>query len=292
MFEIFTQKLDFPPEAAQFLEECFLKIENHPEAFPQLCETRDVFCSQVMGGGYESILQQISFKTGIHLDSVKMVLMLFCLPTLKERYEKAGYSEAFFYDNAKDLTNKLLECKSVTGVWGTWALSWLENLFHMKRFKLGRLQYQKGICRLKEPYKDIVKAGDQIIECHIPMGEPLDIQQVRASLNWAYEFYKEDFPDGKVIATCETWLLYTPLISKLPESSNINKFSRLFDVVELEGDESNKNFWRIFNVRWPQDINTFTGRNTLQRIAIEHIKNRGTLGTGYGVIVLKERGTK
>lgn len=281
-----TTRIGFPSEAVQYFEQCYLTIEKNPNALQNLHRAKECYL-QKTNPEYKNFLGQIAEETGIHLHSVNMVFILFCASYLKEQYEKSGFSEEFFYDNMRDVTNKLTECKNVNGIWGTWALDWLENLFYMRCFKLGRLQFKKGICELKEPYKGIVKAGDTIVECHIPMGEPLDIQSVKCSLNRAYEFYKMDFPDKKVIFTCKSWLLYTPLISELPESSNIKKFSSLFDIVELEADEQNSNFWRIFNVRWPQDINTIKGENTLQKVMIEHIKSGGSLGAGYGVILLE-----
>ena len=70
------------------------------------------------------------------------------------------------------------------------------------------------------------------------------------------------------------------------ENSNLRKFYELFDIIDAVENQSNHNFWRIFNVDYsPETLDSAPEDTSLQRGFEAYIKQGNCMGTGKGVLL-------
>lgn len=278
-------KLGFPQEAIDYLCECLDILTATDGVMDKLTLAEENFFTGEKHD-YKDILQEIADKTAVNRYTVDMLFLLLSAKRLHNDFKTHNLSDELFYELMYDLRYKLYECKDLYGVWGTFVLQWFRNGYRLKRFKLGRLQYQIGECPIDD-YRGIVKKGDPIYYIHIPSSGPLDYGEVLESLKEAYRFYSDSLKDGKLILFCESWLLYPPLFENYNEKSNIKKFYNLFDIVKIIDDPENNDFWRVFNTAYtPQSLDNVIADNSLKRIVLDHIKGGGSMGEGVGVLII------
>lgn len=283
MIRTLMQQLDFPAEAVTALGRAFDGIAADPEAFALLANAADAMFLRD-DNAFTDKLQSIADKTGIHRYTVDMVFLLFCGRALRYLYASKGYSEKLFLAAMSDTRFKLLECRRVYDVWGTFVLFWYPGFYRMTRFKLGRLQYD--VMRQKDgDIPGFVREGDPVLNCHIPSSGPLLSDEVNASLRMAYDFLPESRVDGALAVQCNSWLLYPPLVEKLPADSNIRRFADRFTVYNQKEDPGNNNFWRVFGVKWHEGaLNEVTPKSSLEKAVCELIAEGGTMGVGFGIL--------
>ena len=90
--------------------------------------------------------------------------ILLCAKPLRYIYQNKGLGEELFIDTMMDAKYKLMECKAVHNIWGTFVLTWFKGFFTLDRFKLGRLQFNFEEFRENEHYAvDVgLKNGDKV----------------------------------------------------------------------------------------------------------------------------------
>lgn len=157
---------------------------------------------------------------------------LFMCENAERGYLEKGISLDILRDTLKDLP-------FYTSIWseihGELCLAgeydWLKRHLGMRLFRLGRLQFCMAKCEHSIPEKNLCE-GDNVIEIHIPAGEPLDKSACLASVAAAKEFFAKFFPEFRYKHfTCDSWLLDTTLCELLRPDSNIIDFQGLFDIV-------------------------------------------------------------
>ena len=195
----------FPEDAKAYFEEIYLTIEANEEQYRHLLASEAYYYEK---GDYAAELKLLAEKTGLHLYTVEMLHLLFCIERLKVIYQERGYSEFLLKETMADLRYKLEECKVVHGIWGTFVFWWFKRFYECKTFKLGRLEFEWE--ELEFDYNETLKKGAHVINCHIPSAGPLHPELVEQALAQAYEFY--GFAErGEVMpVVCESWLLYPP----------------------------------------------------------------------------------
>ncbi len=282
--------------------ELFLKIYNNNELCKELSSyvkkhekkiLLDLyFCSK---NRWEFFLKKKPFY--------KLCLVYSFLPVVKDRYSEKGISDKIFFDTMDDIRIWIDDHKNRTGEYGLYELNWIMHHMNLNIFKLGRLQFQKFKYYFNPIYKKNgkeIKYGDKIINIHIPRGEKLDIEECKKSIAEAKEFFKTYFPDyanDKFI--CHSWLLCPKNKNFMKEDSNILKFAKLFDIVKELERPSQTYLW-IFGIKVTgQELierkrktgtygNTdiLTDKTSLQKSAVQYIKNGGTFGEGMGVLII------
>ena len=221
--------------------------------------------------------------------SAQFILFLCLTRHAHELYEKQSLPEQIFYDSFCDLRYKLMDCKQVRGVWGSFVCFWFPRFFELTRFALGRLQYETFEFDFDGEYKTKYKTlrnGDTVINMHIPSAGPLNHDSVIDSYKKAYSFYKNLYSDGIVPFVCDSWLL-TPVHEKiLPENSNILKFMKDFTIISSRQTDDFSDGWRVFGKSVTRDnISELPEETTLQRIYKNYLLGDGKAGAGYGVIL-------
>lgn len=170
---------------------------------------------------------------------------------------------------------------------------WFRHIMNVHIFRIGALQYQKFNMiyldeeTIGEPYmvftedqKETLPIGTPVINCHIQKGANISAVMVKESLERARMFFKECFESVQYQAfICYSWLLYPPMVQKLPEKSNIKQFAELFSIIGVCNDSAQAKE-NLFNYG---KHNSPCEPTSLQRIAKEH---KELLGYGCGVIML------
>lgn len=266
MIRSIAEELHFPTEAVTVLSAACQKLEGKLDAPRETLFAGESFAEQ---------LKALVEETGVHPYTADMVLLLYAALTLRQKYKEKQLPDALFLDTMADLRYKLYECKKVYGVWGTFVGSWFPGFYQMTRFALGRLQYEQ--VPLKYDYKHL-RAGETVLNCHIPSSGPVTREAVLDSLKKAYAFYGYE---GLMPLVCNSWMLYPPHYTVYPEGGNLRDFFDLFTVLHTKEDPENKNLWRL------------TGRmdgvvpeeTTLQRNFKAYLEAGHCMGGGYGILL-------
>lgn len=286
MFLEICRELKFPAEACDVLEQSRQKIFADPTAAAEVHTAMDSLFTPE-NTDYLNSLQKISDQTGVHRYIVDMVFLTLGVEPLLKVYAEKGLPEHIMWDSMEDLRYKLIECKDVYGIWGTFVTPWFKWFYTCQRFKLGRLEFEQVTYDAEEPYRNAVKKNDTVINCHIPSSGPLTRESVLDSLHRAYEFYQDLFPNGVMPLVCHSWLLYPPHYQEVfPKGSNLRNFCELFDVVHSDADVNNGDFWRVFNCEYsPEALEQVETDTTLRRNLLKFLKSGKTMGYSMGVLL-------
>ncbi|MGI5894485.1 MAG: acyltransferase domain-containing protein [Candidatus Merdivicinus sp.] len=184
---------------------------------------------------------------------------------LKERYQKLGISEQIYRDTRSDLEIWRGNCRRMYGVDGLANYRWLQNHLDLKLFRLGRLQF--------EP---VVNEGRIALNVHIPQGEPLVYEACRESYRQAYAFY-HGMTDRFV---CHSWLLSPVLQELLPESSNIVRFQKDFEITHYDPNDRQCEE-RVFG-EISDDYGSYPQKTSLQRAVREKLLRGEPIGAAQG----------
>ena len=167
-----------------------------------------------------------------------LLSMLFMCESLAEKYRERGIGEAVLLATLSDLVIWTNTWSEIKGELYLGELDWLKRHLEIRLFRLGRLQFCMGQAECDIPGRG-VKAGDNVLEIHIPEGEPLSKEACLQSIEAAKKFFKAYFPefDYKCF-TCHSWLLDASLEKFLKPESNILQFGRMFDAVHVEKSDA------------------------------------------------------
>lgn len=224
------------------------------------------------------------------LDPLERLCALIVLLAEKyDAYRAAGAPDEMVIDTFRDvsLRSRLYgEKHGAPGISSDDAL-WFHHLAHVAMFKIGSLQFQPFEMvyldeeTVGEPYmayeqgcKETLPAGAPVLNCHIQAGADLQPAAVEESLRRAREFFSAHSTADYQAFLCYSWLIYPPMVGRLPKTSNIYNFAKRFKVIgRCDDAEQAKEDLRI------------TGRTgtSLQRMAYEHPE---LLGMACGVITL------
>ncbi len=202
---------------------------------------------------------------------------LYMCERMKEGYLEKGISLDILYATLEDIVfyatiwSEIHNQLCLAGEY-----DWLKRHLGMKLFRLGRLQFCMATSAYDLPEKGIC-AGDNIVEIHIPKGEPLDKSACLASIEMAKEFLAKYFPDFTYKHfTCDSWLLDTTLCELLRPGSNIIEFQSMFDITERK--KSDRILRYIF--KWDSKRDNITGALCKSKFA-ELVKSRALSGGDF-----------
>lgn len=171
------------------------------------------------------------------------------------------------------------------GVPGVFELNWMRLPFRACLFELGRLQYtpyrlaaggrwwsEQEAARLGPGFRP----GDATVGLHIPASGPLLAEACDASLVRARALFGAPGPFGPCrIATCGSWLLDEQLSGLLPETSNILRFQRRFQLLAGGGDADGSVLSFVFHRDHAVPLEHLPQGTTLERGAVRHWRAGG-----------------
>lgn len=223
-----------------------------------------------------------------HIYTVNFLILLNCTEPLLDEYKKAGISEDVYWNTLFDLKAKLLECKEVHNIWGTFVENWFLKFYKLERFGLGRFQYEfyKFTKKSYKKHGVSLKPGDFAITMHIPSHSQSLTYDVRMeSYKRAYEFFADKLQNGKAIFTCDSWLMYPDNCKILPETSNMCDFLHDFDVIDFSVKKEFKDAWRVFGADAKKPASQLPRNTTMQRCFAQWLEKGNSTGVGYGVLI-------
>lgn len=230
-----------------------------------------------------SPLKRVKELTGIHEHTLDLLFFLCATPALEKRYEKKGLPRELFVDAMRDLKCKLIECKKVYDVWGSFVAFWFDGWFDMTRFALGRLQFEiKKMFTFFVCGGRLIYPGKRYLNLHIPSSGALNHDEVIASYKRAYEFFAPQFEEKDILFVTMSWLLFKEHRKMLPVTSNVIKFMDDFKIVLNFKDPKNGDFWRIFNKNYDKKLTDYGAQTTLQKAYEKHIKSGKKMGGAIG----------
>ena len=98
------------------------------------------------------------------------LIVIYSLPQLADKYDQWGFDAPLYQGLLRDIRAKMEENYNLIGVWGLKSFYWYFGFFGGTRVCLGRLQFEKTGARYDF---DDIKAGDTVINVHIPSTGPL-----------------------------------------------------------------------------------------------------------------------
>ena len=285
----FFQKFEYPQEAQDALLLALGKVKDVAlEEFEELIETYNYRWVLDAFLDFEDRMSEISKKAKIHEFEGRFLLYLHLLPKLKEIYVQKGISLEIWEDSVRDLKYKLLKCKLIHNVWGSFLRGWFAGFFQLKRFAFGKLEFE-----LKKFHGNYEKNGitlipeSIIVYIHIPRSSGgLTYEDQTIAFQRAKEFFQPRYgKDRKIPFMTGTWLLFSKNKQFLKPNSNLRAFIDRFEIIEEFEYSDYSQTWRIFNkifTKWqdmPQDT-------SLQRAYVEMIKKGEKTGWAEGIFFL------
>jgi hypothetical protein len=225
-------------------------------------------------------------RINIHEYTANMLLYLALGEKLKEWYIERGLDLEIFYASLMDLTYKLEECRLIYGIVGSFTKNWFQGFYQLKRFALGRLQFEIRQCEIDCDVNGVhIPKGEKLINMHIPRtGGRLDHDEVLKSYDLAASFFKNELGDT-IIFHCNSWLLDPFHSTVLSPESNMMKFINDFVIVEKGVAKDYSSVWRLFDKMYEGDADKLPADSSLRRAYIKRIKDGEQLGWARGLFI-------
>lgn len=266
----------------EFVNDCNRVIEGFADELNEISkifrQTKQIECTL-------ENRKQISEKSGINLYTVNMLSIIVSSKWLFEDYKSKGISEDIFHDTMKDIKYKLIECKQVKGVYGTFVEGWYNSIFEGKVIQLGRFAYEKTTFGEDTPLKlgdYVINKDDVAYSIHIPSSGPMPLDVRLDSYKKAYEFFGNGKP---VVLMCRSWLIFSKNKEIFPPHLNLVSFGDDFHHLWDYADEEYLNCWRIFGVEYDGNPDNLPYDNTPRRAMVDYLKKGGVPGGAKGVFV-------
>ena len=223
--------------------------------------------------------------SGVHEYKTRFIYYTALVPYALPYFEAAGLGRQEWYDTMIDFKWKLNECHALYGVWGTYT-GWFQSFFSTRRVAFGRLQFNMINAGVNYKSDKIEVSEDSpVVTIHIPSDTrtPFSKEERLKAYRRAERYFAKNFPDGKVVFRCGTWLLAPQHKQILPEGSNIRSFIDDFEIVPDSYKSAMGDLWRIFYVTdYNGDPDTLPEGTSLMRAYKKYMKEGGEIGWALG----------
>lgn len=216
----------------------------------------------------------------------RLAVVTWLLTEKYDAYRAKGMSDAAVFETFKDVSLRAGLYRNRNGEAGLSEddVIWFRHIMNAGIFKFDALQFQPLEMiyldeeTIGEPYmtftreqKELLPAGSPVINCHIQRGADLNAPLVSRSLEEAERFFAEGFSDAPFRAFfCASWMLYPPMVARLPADSRIRQFAERFTVIGYCADAEQALENLFDGGREPP-----AGGTSLQRMALEHPERFG-----------------
>lgn len=285
---IFITNLELPAESLESLRHDYNVLLNTPNAQTEMKIAEDKLFD---GAKWEDLvphMDTLSKASGLHRHVIDFLFLMASSERLRENYKTAGLSDELFWDTIADLKFKLIECHDVYGIWGTFVAFWHPWFYTMRRFKLGRLQFEAVEFPEKPPVTlgtYTVNPGDTVYNMHIPSCGPLTRACRIDAYKKAYEFYKPKLNGKPMVFVCHSWLLYPGNREILPETLNMVDFINDFRIIESKPIDDFYDKWRVFGKDFEKPNEELPEDTTMRRCFKKWLMEGKKTGEGYGIFL-------
>lgn len=287
--EAFFEEFDYPQEGAEALLLAYDRIQEETkqaEAFREILACYEADKMYDFGKLLERAAE-VSEKCGVHVYTGKLLLLCCMSKQLKQYYAEEGIAENIWKTSMYDLKYKLIECKCVHDIYGTFVAGWFVGFFQLWRFGFCKLQFERvDFKRTYEKNGVSLQPDSKVINVHIPRtGTKLDRESMCRSYEQAAAFYKEQFGMETIVFVCHSWLLFPKNKEILSPKSNLYAFISDFDIIEQEEYDTYGEVWRLFDVNFDGDPDHLPQDTSFRRGYVDWIRNGIKTGCAYGVYV-------
>lgn len=291
----FCREYEYPPEAERTLLE-FSGALSEGLGAAVLARAEEEYAGNpdMDFSSYLEELKAVCTEEKLTWETVSLLFYICLAPGLHAHYRRRRLPDAVCRDSLEDLKWKLLECRRVYGIWGSFVPHWFAGFFGLNRFTLGRLQFEP--VPFPEEYE---RAGRKkpagitnALYVHIPSGVPLVHEDCLRSYRLAAAFFRDMFPDKTAAFVCNSWLLFPEHESFLPPRSRILEFMKDFDIYAACPDPEGTDLWRIFGRPDCSDTGSLPEGTALQRAYKRWLLAGGIPGIGKGVFFMEDSGER
>ena len=236
----------------------------------------------------DALLSPWAQALGMPPETLALLALLSACPGLKAAYGRRGIPADIYWDGLSDFRSKLLECRELRGINGTFVPGWFQGLFRLQRFGIGRFQYNMETLEKDYPLPDgrVIPAGAFKVGCHIPSHGSALTDAVRMdSYRRAHQFFAPRLYQGLLIVSCSSWLMYPAHPQFLPKDSRVLRFMSDFDLIGQKEQEGFPDGWRVFGRAWGAPYAALPEDTSLQRAYKQWLLQRGVTGRGFGLMV-------
>lgn len=285
--EGFLRRAQLPQEGELVLRKGWdLLLPAYEEDLKKLTET--LYDSGCNISATEEGRLALAEKSGLHFHTATALFLLYAFQRMWEDFRKAGISDEIYWDTVMDLKYKLVECRNVKGVWGTFVEGWYEIFYKLNLYKLGRLEFERTVYDRDTPYTcgDItVKKGDTVYSVHIPSCGTLSKELRMDSYRRAYAFFARERGEKPLVCICHSWLLFPGNREIFPAHLNMVDFMGDWDIVEKEEFEIFHDAWRVFGRDFDGDVSKLSQETTQQKALVNWLSQGKKTGAGFGVLI-------
>lgn len=251
------------------------------------------FIKEIANTAYSG--DNLSFSLCNRKPLTRLVVVIYLLTQKYAEYKALGVSDDIILDTFGDVSLRANLFFKKSGKIGLTKddVIWFRHIMNVCIFKIGALQFQKfemlyldeatigeAYMAFEEVQKTRLPNGSPVINCHIQRDADISAASVEASLGRAKVFFAECFPAIRYKAfLCYSWLLYPPMLKRLPDESNIRQFAERFTIIS-SCEDSEQAMENLFDNGKP---NVSQKPTSLQKMAIDHTD---ILGFGCGIILI------
>lgn len=251
------------------------------------------FIKEIANTAYSG--DNLSFSLCNRKPLTRLVVVIYLLTQKYAEYKALGVSDDIILDTFGDVSLRANLFFKKSGKIGLKKddVIWFRHIMNVCIFKIGALQFQKfemqyldeatigeAYMAFEEIQKTRLPNGSPVINCHIQRDADISAVSVEASFARAKVFFAECFPAIRYKAfLCYSWLLYPPMLKRLPEESNIRQFAERFTIIG-SCEDSEQAMENLFDNGKP---NVSQKPTSLQKMAIDH---KDILGFGCGIILI------
>lgn len=196
---------------------------------------------------------------------LELLALLACVDDVRAFHTSRGIAADDSWRALSDFGQQVFVHRLTFGSFGIHTHGWLRIAWSGASYWLGRLQFNL--------WPSDRSSTGWVLSTHIPQSGPLAPEEVDASFDWARRFFARHFDEYPADAfVCSSWLLDPELGRMLPESSNMVRFQRRW---ELEGEPTTGDddaIFFTFHRRPPVDLDALPRDTTLQRAIIDRIR--------------------
>lgn len=220
----------------------------------------------------------------------RLAVVTYLLVQKYPQYRRSGATDEIILDTFRDVSLRANLYHKNHGKIGISKedVIWFRHIMNIHIFKIGVLQFQPFSMvyldeeTLGEPYmafsrqqKLTLPSGTPVINCHVQKGADIHGDLVEKSFAQAKIFFRDCFPNTEYKAfLCYSWLLYPPMLTRLPEGANIRQYAGHFSIIGFCNDPEQA----LENIFGTAIVGKLT---SLQRLAKEHAE---FFGFGCGII--------
>lgn len=251
-------------ELLGYLQEAYREIYIEKKEFPPLEEK------------YNKLIPDNAFDGHFYI-----LVGILNLEKLIEFYKEHDISNDILLHTLQDTAIFMMDRKSKTRRLNVPSNFWLYKSYSGEAFRLGRMQFEMTTLKEDSTIPGLSK-GDDILEGHVPQGEPMDHDACWESYKRSFPFFEEHFGFYAKAVHLSTWMLDPALIEILPPTSNIVKWA---NDATLFPDILPATIGRFIFGDVNFDPKTAPRDTSLRRAILDHIEKGGKFVNRAGVIL-------